>query len=374
MDHDEFLTSPQTAHLRSASQQSFSSARVLFSTICPFGGLSCWVQSLAVKVLVSSTKKDSRHAFGFASLAFEPVTSTNSSAKAATGVQASAVKNKTNDFRQGATSHFYDDHLRRLIVEYQTEISLHFVKDFTIFCEGERRRHINANDRNDENKDEIVRQGLNLPSSASISFSGISGLVDRISIITSDSSQPTSHESSCASLLAARTKCLNQNESSCASLLAARAKCLNHNESSCASLLAARAKCLSHKSGCASLLARAKNLRNSSRNKLWWIVEYIFWNSSRDKLQLIVKSSNNDRFEGAFIGSFSDKFHNLIVGFIQKFQSRLQKDLVDLSLSNAFLTAKLDSISIKAKSNSAMLIDLPTSQQKAMIFFYDGSS
>jgi hypothetical protein len=43
MDHDERPTSPQTAHLRSASQQSFSSARVPFSNICPFGGLSCWV-------------------------------------------------------------------------------------------------------------------------------------------------------------------------------------------------------------------------------------------------------------------------------------------------------------------------------------------
>jgi hypothetical protein len=43
MDHDERPTSPKTAHLRSASQQSFSSARVPFSNICPFGGLSCWV-------------------------------------------------------------------------------------------------------------------------------------------------------------------------------------------------------------------------------------------------------------------------------------------------------------------------------------------
>jgi hypothetical protein len=43
MDHDERLTSPQTAHLRSASQQSFSSAHVLFSAICPFvlGSISC---------------------------------------------------------------------------------------------------------------------------------------------------------------------------------------------------------------------------------------------------------------------------------------------------------------------------------------------
>jgi hypothetical protein len=65
----------------------------------------------------------------------------------------------------------------------------------------------------------------------------------------------------------------------------------------------------------------------------------------------------------------------LIVGFIQKsFQSRLHQDLVDLSLSNTFSISKLNSISIKAKSLSAMLIDLPTSQRKAMIHFYDGSS
>ncbi len=43
----------------------------------------------------------------------------------------------TNGFRQGATSHFYDYHLRRLIVEYQTKISLHLSEDFEIFCEGE---------------------------------------------------------------------------------------------------------------------------------------------------------------------------------------------------------------------------------------------
>ena len=64
----------QNAHLRLASQQSLSSVRVPFYTICPFGGLSCWVHSLAVKVQVSSTPKVSRHAFAL--LAFEPVTST----------------------------------------------------------------------------------------------------------------------------------------------------------------------------------------------------------------------------------------------------------------------------------------------------------
>jgi hypothetical protein len=67
-------------------------------------------------------------------------------------------------------------------------------------------------------------------------------------------------------------------------------------------------------------------------------------------------------------------FKLLIVGFIQQYQSRLQQDLVDLSLLNAFLIAKLDSINIKAKANSAMLIDIPTSQQSAMIHFNNGSS
>jgi hypothetical protein len=56
MDQDESLTSPQTAHLRSASQQSFKSALVLFSTICSFGyGLACMAHSLQEKVTVTST-------------------------------------------------------------------------------------------------------------------------------------------------------------------------------------------------------------------------------------------------------------------------------------------------------------------------------
>jgi hypothetical protein len=71
------------------------------------------------------------------------------------------------------------------------------------------------------------------------------------------------HESSCASLLVARAKCLNSHESSCASLLVARAKCLNSQKSRCASLLVARAKCLkSHESSCASKVARAKCLNS----------------------------------------------------------------------------------------------------------------
>jgi hypothetical protein len=50
-----------------------------------------------VKVSESSTKKVSSHVFEFASLAFEPIASTNSSAKAATDMQAFAVKNESND-------------------------------------------------------------------------------------------------------------------------------------------------------------------------------------------------------------------------------------------------------------------------------------
>ena len=102
------------------------------------------------------------------------------------------------------------------------------------------------------------------------------------------------HKSSFTSQLEAYAKCLNSHESSCASQLVARAKCLNSHESIRASLLAVRAKCL---------------------NK-----------------------SNAFTFK-------------LIVGFIQKLQSQLQKDLVDLSLSNAFSIVKLNFISIKANEN-----------------------
>jgi hypothetical protein len=64
----------------------------------------------------------------------------------------------------------------------------------------------------------------------------------------------------------------------------------------------------------------------------------------------------------------------LIFGFKQQYQSQLQKDLVNLSLSNTFSIAKLDSFSIKAKANSAKLIDTPTSHQSVMIHLNNGSS
>ncbi len=43
-------------------------------------------------------------------------------------------------------------------------------------------------------------------------------------------------------------------------------------------------------------------------------------NHANSKLQLIVKSSTIDRFEGAFIGSFINKFHKLIVKYSKREQ------------------------------------------------------
>jgi hypothetical protein len=80
----------QNAHLRSASPQSFSSAHIPFSTIRSnlSSGLTSWVQSLAVKVQVSSTPKVSRLVFTL--LPFEPVTSTTQISSAKTALKATA--------------------------------------------------------------------------------------------------------------------------------------------------------------------------------------------------------------------------------------------------------------------------------------------
>ncbi len=121
-----------------------------------------------------------------------------------------------------------------------------------------------------------------------------------------------------SNVISACAKCPSSHESSCASQLAARAKCLNSHESSCTSQILARANCL--------------------------IKSNVF------------------------------PFRLLIVGFIQQYQRKLQQDLVNLTLLNVFLIAKLDSINIKEKANSAMLIDIPTFQWSAMIHFNNGSS
>jgi hypothetical protein len=95
MDQDEGMTKPQNAHLRLASQQSFSSVRVPFSTICSFGVLSCWVQSLAVKAQASSTPTVSRHAFAL--FALEPITSTKQISLPNTALNATAEMQPSAD-------------------------------------------------------------------------------------------------------------------------------------------------------------------------------------------------------------------------------------------------------------------------------------
>jgi hypothetical protein len=93
------LASPQITHLHLASPQSFASACIPFSTFHSVGiGLSSMVQSLAVKVQVSSTPNVSRHAF--ASLAFEPVTSTKQISLPNTALNATAEMELSADLSQ----------------------------------------------------------------------------------------------------------------------------------------------------------------------------------------------------------------------------------------------------------------------------------
>jgi hypothetical protein len=89
LSHATTMTN-QNAHLRLASTQSFSSACIPFSTIRSnlSSGLTSWVQSLVVKVQVSSTPKVSCHDFTL--LPFEPVTSTTKVSSAKTALKATA--------------------------------------------------------------------------------------------------------------------------------------------------------------------------------------------------------------------------------------------------------------------------------------------
>jgi hypothetical protein len=89
----------QIAHLRLASPQSFTSARIPFFTFLSIGiGLSSMVHSLAVKVQESSTPKVSRHAFAL--LAFEPVTSTNQNSSAMIALKAIAEMQVSADSKE----------------------------------------------------------------------------------------------------------------------------------------------------------------------------------------------------------------------------------------------------------------------------------
>ncbi len=109
MDHDECLTSPQIKHLRSANSRRFSSAHAPFSTIHSnqSSGLSNLVQSLAVKVKVSSTPSVSRHAFAL--FAFETVTSTKQISSAKTAFKASAEMQPAADSNKINYASSFDD-------------------------------------------------------------------------------------------------------------------------------------------------------------------------------------------------------------------------------------------------------------------------
>jgi hypothetical protein len=124
MSHATTMTN-QNAHWRLASPQSFSSARVSFSTIRSnlSSGLTSWVQSLVVKVQVSSTPKVSCHVFTL--LPFEPVASTyqNSLAtialKAIAEMQVSADSNEHKHLIKNKTVFIF-----QLIVRFKANANL----------------------------------------------------------------------------------------------------------------------------------------------------------------------------------------------------------------------------------------------------------
>jgi hypothetical protein len=106
LSHATTMTN-QKAHLCSASPQSFSSARVPFSTIRSnlSSGLTSWNQSLAVKVQVSSTPKVSCHTL----LPFEPITSTTQISSAKTALKATAKMQPSADSNNINNASSFDD-------------------------------------------------------------------------------------------------------------------------------------------------------------------------------------------------------------------------------------------------------------------------
>jgi hypothetical protein len=300
----------QEAHLHLASPQSFTSAREPFSTICSFqyGLSSSMVQSLAVKVQVYSTPTVSCHAFTL--LAFEPVTSTTEVSCHAFTLMAFEPVTSTSK----VSCHTFAL-LAFELVTSTTNISS-AKSALKALAEMQPSADISQNlgsqlifqliDVTISNKDEMCSASQlvanehkgHIKSIMSFIFQLIVGskqmhqrilkqvLVDVWSSNAISYFWPNQHESSCAYLLAAHSKCLNSHESSCASKVAhakclnsressctskvACAKCLNSHESSCASLLAACAKCLnSNESSCASLLAvHAKPLKSNKTQRM----------------------------------------------------------------------------------------------------------
>ncbi len=248
LSHATTMTN-QEAHLHSASPQSFSSAREPFSTICSFqyGLSSSMVQSLAVKVQVSSTPTVSRHAFtllafepitsttkvsrhAFTLLTFEPVTSTTkvschafallvfelvtsttniSSAKTAlkatAGMQLSTNSNNINNSSSFDDKHSFTHQLVVASVNWKSKAVSN--KLFKTLCLGRIKSKMPFIFQlivgSKQMHQRILQQVLaNVWSSNAISYVG-----------------PNQHKSSCAYLwLAAHSKCPNSHKSSCTSL------------------------------------------------------------------------------------------------------------------------------------------------------------
>jgi hypothetical protein len=91
-------------------------------------------------------------------------------------------------------------------------------------------------------------------------------------------------------------------------------------------------------------------------------------------VEWISKAVSNKPFKTSRLERIKSKMQpifKLIFGFKQQYQSQLQQDLVDLSLSNTFSIAKLDYFSIKTKSNSAKLI-VASHYSKTFLHFSKG--
>jgi hypothetical protein len=238
MDQDEGMTKPQNAHLRLASQRSFSSVCVPFSTICPFGGLSCWVQSLAIKVQVSSTPTVSHHAFTL--FAFEPVTSTNQISSAKTASKASVEMQLSADSNKNA-SYFNDKpsstfQLVVASVDWTSKAisNLGYNKSHETSCVfqlvARAKRHKKLNEFAFRLIVEFMQQYQSQLQQDLVDLSLSNALSNaKLDCIRIKSKMPFTFQ------LIVGSKQLHQNKSCCASLLAARAKCLSH-ESGCVSL------------------------------------------------------------------------------------------------------------------------------------------
>jgi hypothetical protein len=214
----------QNAHLHLASPQSFSSACIPFSTIRSnlSSGLTSWVQSLAVKVQVSSSPKVSCHVFTL--LPFELVTSITQISSAKTALKATAEMQPSADSNKTCNASSFDNKSYstfQLVVVSVDWLSKAFSNKLfrTLRLDGIKSKMpftfqlIFGSKQIHQTKLQQVLVNAWFPNT--ISGHG-----------------PNSHKPSCASQLAAHSKYLKSHETSCVFQLAAHAKCLR-SQASC---------------------------------------------------------------------------------------------------------------------------------------------